>query len=274
MTAALSSAEPFLRALPRRLFGFAPCIGLAACLVLSSPRVADAQFDDNDPIFSVKPPAAAPEEDPGPAVDIRGDVRPLLAVELGLIRRVCQPTPAQKKQIAAAADECLDALNMIAVLNQGEQGGGSEIVAVTRNGVQLTELPLTRIEREMAKALRPILSPEQHAAYVDETIKRAESRRQSVVSVAVLLIDQQLILTDEQRERITARLLDEWQEAAAVPIEMYISNPQHFPDLPGSVMRSELDPEQMVVWVSLKKTRFPFYVGRAAMNPWEEELLP
>lgn len=252
-------------------------LSLVAFLVILAPLPGFSQFDENDPVFSIKKPDAAPEPLPKPAVDIRDELRPFVNVELGFIKRVCQPTPEQKQKIAAAADATIDALNNIAVLNQAEQvggfAGGSEIVAVTANGVQLTEDPIKEIQQNMLEALRPILSAEQYAAYVDESTRRSQSKRQAVVAIAVVLIDQQLILTDQQQENLTSRLLDEWENAESLSIQMYVSNQQYFPELPDAVLQSELDAKQLAVWRSLNKTRFPLYIGTFSNDVWEEDFL-
>lgn len=253
-----------------------PIVG-AAVLIMLAPLPAFSQFDDPDPLFGARKANAAPEAKQKPAVDITDDMQSLMVVELGFIKRVCKPTPDQKKKIAAAAAECIEAMNDIAVANQAEQGGafagGREIIAVTASGVQLTENPTERIQQEMTKALRPIVSAEQHAAYVEETEQRDRFNREAAVAVAVVLLDRQLMLSDQQRSKLTSRLLDQWKEAESIPIQMYVSNPQYFPELPEVVVQSELDAAQLAVWRSLNKTRFPLYIGTFAMDVWEEDFL-
>lgn len=241
-------------------------------------------------------PAAAPAQDDAPAVDIAvkdegvaigalvplpdrpigldidTDLRPLMNVELGFIKRVCHPTPEQKDKIAAAAEACLQELSVVlAVTPRGGAPGQQRVVAVTASGQRIHEDPIQRIEEEMAAALRPLVSAGQYAEYAQQVAARSRFRRQTTVELVVEMIGSRLWLTDDQRSRLEARLLEDWNQAESTPMQTYLSNPRYLPPVPDALVEPGLDPDQKAIWRALDKTRFPLYLSQIARLAWEED---
>lgn len=207
--------------------------------------------------------------------DIVEQLRPLVNVELGFIKRVCDPTDEQKQKIAAAVEESLEAMSDIVGAPQKPFGGfgGGVVMARAANGQELKENPSTRIRRDLADTIRPLLSEQQFAAYETELEKRDQFRREAAVSMAVELIDRHLALTDDQRLRITERLLEKWQGAENLSMQTYVNNPQYVPPAPEVVVQPELDDAQRRAWKSLNKVQFPIQLSNTMAAQWDEDFL-
>lgn len=204
-------------------------------------------------------------------------LRPLMNVELGFVKRVCEPTDEQKQKIAAAAEKCLEEMSDIvgAKANNAFGGfGGGQPVAMAANGQQLYENPFTRIRRDLADAIRPLISEQQFANYMAESEKRDQFRREAVVSMTMELLDRHLALTDDQRSRLTERLLEKWEGAEDLTsMETYLSNPQYVPQVPEVIVQRELDEAQRRLWKSLNKYQFPIHLSNNAAGLWDEDFL-
>lgn len=211
----------------------------------------------------------------GANADIVEQLRPLVNVELGFIKRVCDPTDEQKQKIAAAVEESLEAMSDIVGAPQGPFGrvGGRVVMARAANGQELKENPSTRIRRDLAETIRPLLSEQQFADYETELEKRDQFRREAAVSMAVELLDRHLALTDDQRLRITERLLEKWQGAENLSMQTYVNNPQYVPPVPEVVVQPELDDAQMRAWKSLNKVQFPIQLSNNRAAQWDEDFL-
>lgn len=210
------------------------------------------------------------------ALNIVDQLRPLMNVELGFVKRVCKPTEQQKKEIAAAAEKCLQGMiDMAGGRNAAVMGGfqGRLVVAMDANGQPLSDNPWSRVRRDLAEAIRPLLSEQQLADYTAELEKRERFRREAAVGITLELLDRHLALTGEQREVLSERLLEKWPEAENLAIETYLNNPQYVPPVPEVVVQRVLDDAQKRVWKSLSKAQFTIQLSNGRAESWDEDFL-
>lgn len=213
---------------------------------------------------------------PAPNANIVDQLRPLMNVELGFVKRVCKPTEEQKRAIAAAAEKCLEGMgDMAGGRNAGMVQGfqGRLVVARDANGRPLSDNPWSRIRGDLAEAIRPLLSEQQLADYTAELEKRAQFRREAAVGITVALLDRHLALTVQQQEALTARLLEKWPDAENLAIETYMHNPQYVPPVPEAIVQRELDDAQKRVWKSLRKAQFTLQLSNGHAESWDEDFL-
>lgn len=243
------------------------CVGL--CLLLS-PTAARAQrvaLEEEEPATGF----VDGVRDDQAKLEITREIRPLMNVEIGFIKRVCNPTEEQRKAIAAAADTVLTELSDT-LFNKQNNAGYSKTVAVTASGQQLTENPIVRIEQEMAQAIRPLISESQFAEYQREVKSRSRFRHEAKVAVLIELLDGQLSLSDVQRAHLRERLHDRWAAEEVPSLQMYLSNPSYTPPLDSGLIVPVLEPDQNAIWNALNKAHFPLYLSQITTTPWEEEI--
>lgn len=264
----------------RSITGFLILVIFSLRPVLSQDVIEPAEevvvAEEEEVVMEVAAAGFAPAPNPADIID---QLRPLMNIELGFLKRVCDPTDEQKRKIAAAAEECLQGMNDIVGAKRNNPfggdlgGGGGAVVVMAANGQQLNENPFTRIRRDLREAVRPLLSEQQFEEYVTEAEKRERFQREAVVGITIELIDRHLVLSDDQRAKVMERLLENWQGAENLAIETYVHNPQYVPPVPEALVQRELNDAQLRVWKSLSKAQFPFQLPDGLQGVWDEEFL-
>lgn len=198
-------------------------------------------------------------------------LKPLVNAELSFVKRVCDPNEEQMTAIVAAAQQAFDAMADMTVEGQANVIARNNLRIRGPNNESLTQNPYTRIRKDAAKFLRPILRQEQLERYLEESKQRDEFERQAAIDIAVGLIDNKLILTEEQREKLTEDLIVKWWGVDIQQIQMYLSNPQYAPEIPVSSLSKILTPSQMKVWRSFNSTNFSVHIGHEPQSGLNED---
>ena len=196
------------------------------------------------------PPPAAVEFRPALEVNVQDQVaqltelyRPYLRVEYHFLRAVCSLTPEQRTRIARGAErEYTETVAQYVNLRRSPQ--------FRRAGEAPRALPDPRklIREGLARAAESDLSSDQAARYRQEIALRAEAQRQMVIKCFVLSLDQELILSAEQRCWIAERLAARWDEAW-FPSESMLLNVDRFVSrIPRQQIVPFLSEEQKKVW--------------------------
>jgi hypothetical protein len=180
---------------------------------------------------------------PEPVEQMTEHFRPYLRVEYHFLRTVCALTLEQRTRIARAAQrEYKDAVAQYLQLRrpQGFRRAGQAPQALPD--------PRTSIRAALARAAEPHLNPEQAARYRQEIALRAEARKQMVIRCFVLRLDQELILSAEQRARITERLTSAWDKTWFLSDEMLLEIDRYMSRIPAHLFLSVLNDDQTKVW--------------------------
>ncbi|MBS0262682.1 MAG: hypothetical protein JSS02_12080 [Planctomycetes bacterium] len=178
----------------------------------------------------------------------------LLQAELNLVQAVCQPTPEQMQQIRASVEKQA----------QGKLGGKPKAAgdaaqnvegqkrAVLRQPVAVAQAnpgdPLKLTRDWVAKAVKEHLSEDQAATYAREVAQRQADRREASIHAIVARFDRDLILSTQQREQITAKLTDNWNESWATSHLHILNADNWFPNIPEPYVVEFLTPEQKIIW--------------------------
>lgn len=181
--------------------------------------------------------------------------RPLLRSEAHFLRTICEPTEAQRKALARDGDRVLkDAARQYAEMQQKLMRGQ------WRGNTQPD--PRKLIQQGMLAAARAHLTPEQVARYQAEVDRRTEDRKRAAIGLLVAKLDQDLVLTVEQRDKLAEALAQNWSDAWGGALEMYANgNDQYFPMIPEKVVGPLLNKTQKRIWDGSPKTQMNVFFG-------------
>jgi hypothetical protein len=198
-------------------------------------------------------------------------LKPLVNAELSFIKRVCDPNEEQMKAIVAAAQQAFDAMADMTVEGQANVIARNNVRIRGPNNESLTQNPYTRVRKDAAKYLRPILRQEQLERYLEESKQRDDFERRAAIGIAVGLMDNKLILTEEQREQLTEELIAKWWGVDIQQMQMYLNNPQYAPQIPASSLSKVLTPSQLKLWRSFNSTNFSVHIGHQPQSVLNED---
>jgi hypothetical protein len=190
----------------------------------------------------------------------------LLKVELRFVRSTCQPTPGQYKTIKTAGNVGLKAaVKKCASVQMKMQQG-------IRAGQQ-SEWPDPRriIAEELARSIQQTLSSEQSQRYQLELEKRAAARKRAALLNLVAKLDQDLVLTAEQRTQLTEQLNANWNDTWGQQLEVFMYGGQFMPLLPDNQVLPVLNDTQKEIWKGMPKNQsfFGGWMGFAFVQPGE-----
>lgn len=172
----------------------------------------------------------------------RPQFQQLLYSELAFLRRTCGIDPKQFKPLAKESGGRLRFMvREYAVAIGSRRGGAYSSVP------EMTD-PRTRVQRLLADVIQSKLSPEQAQRYREESDRRTASRRRTIVLNLVAALDERLVLSVDQREKLVQSLLANYQDAWDQWLQMLCYNPQTFPAIPDSAIVPLLNEKQQSVW--------------------------
>jgi hypothetical protein len=171
---------------------------------------------------------------------VRGQLRLVLQLELKFIKHVCSPTAEQLDQLKQ------DGLKHIV----GEELDHNDPEALRK----AIGDPRHAVESRMADLVRAHLSPAQANRFDSEIKQRAANLRQVSARNLVVAIDQELSLTEWQRQKITKELTDNWDDAWTMTVVLgSSSNTALIPAVPDELIVPYLDAAQRSQWDGLPK---------------------
>ncbi len=177
--------------------------------------------------------------------------QPLVKAEQAFVQRACGLNKEQRAQIAKAGDECLKAAARKYALaqNQWRNGRGVRIVG----GQPVLPDPRGLVQQHMAGIVQSKLRPEQAEQYRQECDKRAAHRKDMAVRNLVAELDERLVLTAEQRDKLVESLASHWQDAWAQSIQMLLQSNQYLPSIPDQHVVPFLNEKQKAAWRNIAK---------------------
>lgn len=171
----------------------------------------------------------------------------LLKAENAFMCRACQPDAAEKAAFAKLAEECMTGVLQECALAQVRMEQGGEI---RPNAIpDAPSLLRTRLMEVAKKTLRP----DRAEQYRRETELRAASRRRAMIDYMVARADELLVLSPEQRRKLTDALTKHYSNNWERHLSIWMNNTQLAPSIPDSQIQPLLSPEQQTVWTGLNK---------------------
>ena len=103
------------------------------------------------------------------------------------------------------------------------------------------------------KAVASTLSAEQTERYQVELTKRSAARKRVALFNLVSKIDKDLLLTTEQRTKVSESLEKNWKSEWGQQLEVFVYGDQFSPILPDDQVVPFLNEKQKVIWKGLPK---------------------
>jgi len=179
------------------------------------------------------------------------ELRLVLQVELNFLKGVCTPTAGQMQQIKQ------EGLKQIADLAKGRlpDNNGQRVVSDLRRPVQ----------QKLAELVQAHLSPEQASRYQSEMQMRSANVRHACACNLVVALDQELSLSEWQRQKLCTELADNWDDSWTTTVVLGSTNALGFlPNVPDELIVPYLDAAQRTLWNSLAKRGNMVWAGAAA----------
>lgn len=186
--------------------------------------------------------------------------RMLLRGEMHFMRLVTKLKRTEYEKISAEVEPAVK----VAIRKYAEsmQRGGEE------------SNPQGTMSEAITKAVASNLSPEQSAHYKKEIELRDAARKRLAITNLVAMTDKLLILSPEQREKLSEILTGNWDDSW-YQTQIFMYGGQFFPRVPDAKIEPILTELQRKVWRSANKqqVRFGFSValGRGGGLQMEEE---
>lgn len=176
--------------------------------------------------------------------------RQLSKAELNFVRAVCQPNAEQLKKIKAAGDVGLKTtVKKFAEVQKKMQQG-------IRPG-QEPQWPDPRklMSDALLKSVKETLSADQVQRYEAELEKRSAARKRAALLNLVAKLDKDLVLTADQRGKLSEALTSNWKDGWGQQLETFMYGDTYMPALPDAQVLPVLTEKQKQIWNSLPKNQ-------------------
>jgi len=192
--------------------------------------------------------------------------------ELHFIRIVCRPTKQEYETIAADGEKVLkETVKKFAVAQQKQRRGGFRLVGGQQSQ---SNDPRTIIGDELMKSVKATLSAEQAARYQKESELRVVTRKRVAVLNILARLDKELVLTDQQREKLKEVLQANWDDSWS-QTQRLMNLSHYLPQVPDKAVIPILNKSQTKVWRGMQKHGnifFGFQMGMVQGVKIEDEV--
>jgi hypothetical protein len=190
----------------------------------------------------------------------RAQFEPLLKVELSFAARVSKPNEEERRQLIAKSNKMLDTV----ISEYRKQGGQANVDGVWMGGMATTVPdPRNLVEDGVKKVVNEVLSDEQAKLYSDECAKRVEFQKKVALDNLVSKIDGELMLSPEQREKLSKSLSKNWQKSWAPQLETFMFGGDYWPNVPDHLVKLHLTAAQQAAWSKIPKQSGNVFWGGA-----------
>ena len=176
--------------------------------------------------------------------------RPIMRAEVHLVRTVCDPTEEQRAAIAREGERVLqDATREYAEAYHKMQQG-------QWNGTTAPPDMPKRIAEGIVEAVKAHLTPEQAARYRAEVDRRAERTKATAVNNLVAGLDEELLLSADQRAGLAESLSAHWDPAWCRRNDFFMYGGAYFPSIPDKLIVPHLGETQKKEWAARQKLQY------------------
>ena len=180
--------------------------------------------------------------------------RPVVKTELSFANRVCKFTPEQRTAVIADAKTWLKEYATKQAKGQPAQNAGMwmQLGGLARQDSS----PRRSLEDGVAEVVKKHISDEQQETYEKEFNERRAFHVATVVENLVAVIDEKLYLSEEQREKMTADLKENWDDSWGLQLHHFTHMSNYLPNMPADRVVKHLNKEQTARWNSIQKVSF------------------
>jgi hypothetical protein len=180
------------------------------------------------------------------AAQYEAHFRPQLLAELEYIRQHCELPKEARPKLRGDGESALKE----AVLEYARW----RFIPRRRGNSQPD--PGTIIREKLNKSMTTALSDGQLAKYQKIVAARDECRKEAAIRATVVLLDDILSLSAEQRDKISASIASKWEASWESWNNAANYNGMYVPQMPDDLVVPHLDDEQKKVWQGLQKISF------------------
>jgi hypothetical protein len=184
--------------------------------------------------------------------EYRPQFQQMLYTELAFLRRACKPDEKQFLEVAKASKAGLLAPlhEYVAAISMPRMGPGMQ-----------NNDPRASLQKLLVPLAESKLGAEKARLYRQECDKRTESRKHAVVSSLVAALDERLVLTAAQRDKLVLSLTPKYDNSWDQYCEMFAYNGQYLPAIPEQSILPVLDEKQKHVWQEISKLNGQVFFG-------------
>ena len=187
-----------------------------------------------------------------------GQFLPLMRTEVHFLLAVTQATPEQRKAIGAGRNKA--ARQAAKLYAQSQQRVGR-----FQNNAKYPQ-PRVLVQESIVEFAKGILSVEQLERYQVEIKRREEDQKILSIQNIVARMDQDLVLSNEQREKLSVAIDKNWSDVWGQSLETFMYMDQYFPAIPESVLVPILNSKQATVWRGVQKNNGMVVGGFGILN--------
>jgi hypothetical protein len=176
--------------------------------------------------------------------------RPMAAAEVLFVRAVCKVGTPKLREIAKEAQATLK--DVAKKLVEVQQNGA---VRVRRGQGPGNPDARKMLQQELAAAFKKHLTPDEWAQYDKEIDKRDAERRKAALAFLVDSLDRELLLSRQQRDKLSDALSANWDDAWCMYIEYLMYGNQFFPQGIDKLVTPVLNETQKKAWQTAQKVQ-------------------
>ena len=209
-------------------------------------------------------PAGAPAVDLDPIIQqFSQQFRPLVQAELALLGTACDPSPEQRRALGRAGEDAVKAAaRACAEAQQGMNNGRP----FNQNAAPD---PRKIIQDRLTEAVAAHLPADRADRWRAEVRSRDDDRKRGTVVNLVAVLDRDLVLSADQREKLVRAMMANWDDAWNQSLEMLQYGSQFFPKVPDALIGDILTQTQREAWNAMPKNQSIFFgigfVGNGVM---------
>ncbi len=180
----------------------------------------------------------------------RQEYRALAISELHFCQTACDLTKEQGDRIAKQVGGMVE--------EAAATAARLEIKVAHRGGIRVASdppvpNPVKLVRDGLFKIVRECATPAQQGRYQAEITKRAKSRRETAIGWLVARLDRTLVLTGDQRDRLTRMFESNWDDEWGATLGLMADEDSSFPAIPDRLVLPILSATQQKIWNRLDK---------------------
>jgi hypothetical protein len=197
---------------------------------------------------------------------IRGQIEPMLKVELSFVNRAANLNDDQRRVLVAASLKWFD--EFVAEFAKSQDPNERLMWLQGMRGVMIGNAglgpgPRESVQRGVAGVAASTLPKEKVALYESECTRRMQFYREVAVANLVVCADEQLRLSRNQRLDITDSLLENWEKGAVPQLEVFMLGTNGLPPSTEMWIRPELSVAQRRLLNGMEKIQPQIFLGQA-----------
>lgn len=119
--------------------------------------------------------------------------------------------------------------------------------------------PRKAVAEKLTVLAKEKLTPEQATRFEAESRKRSEANKRTAIANLVSIMDEELMLSADQRIKITESLTTNWDDTWCSSLMVLIYGHSYFPKLPDKFIVPTLNPTQKKAWEKWAKNESQFF---------------